>query len=107
VNRQTAFTDAIRLCAEMLSRAQAEGELRPDVDPTLAAALLFGNLEMGFTALVMGMVDPRDPEKMEQARKQIAGSFLHGVLVGDPETEAPWKKEQGKSATRSKVARRS
>ncbi|WP_224247897.1 TetR/AcrR family transcriptional regulator [Hyalangium gracile] len=109
VNRQTAFLDAIRLCSEMLSRAQAQGELRPEVDPQLAAALFFGNIEMGFTALVMGLVDPRDTEKLERAKEQIAGSFLHGVLAvdGDADPEVPWKKEQGKSATRSKVARRS
>jgi TetR/AcrR family transcriptional regulator, fatty acid metabolism regulator protein len=107
VNRQTAFTDAIRLCSEMLSRAQAEGELRPEVEPSLAAALFFGNIEMAFTALVMGMVDPREPEKIEQAKDQIAGSFLHGVLAVDADSEVPWKKEQGKSATRSKMVRRS
>ncbi|MBN1209311.1 MAG: TetR/AcrR family transcriptional regulator [Myxococcaceae bacterium] len=107
VNRQTAFMDAIQLCEEMLSRAQAAGELRPEVDPKLAAALLFGNIEMGFTALVFGMVDPRDPEKMERARRQIAGSFLYGVLARDADPEAPWSKDQEKSAARSKVARRS
>ncbi len=107
VNRQTAFTDALQLCEQMLSRAQAAGELRPEVDPKLAAALLFGNIEMGFTALVMGMVDSRDPEKMERARRQIAGSFLHGVVAGGTDPEAAWKRDQEKSATRSKVARRS
>jgi TetR/AcrR family fatty acid metabolism transcriptional regulator len=55
-------------------RAQAAGELRPEVDPKLAAALFFGNIEMGFTALVMGLVDPRDPEKLQQAKEQIAGA---------------------------------
>jgi TetR/AcrR family fatty acid metabolism transcriptional regulator len=107
VNRQTTFMDAIQLCSEMLSKAQAAGELRPEVDPRLAAALFFGNIEMAFTALVMGLVDPRDSEKLEQAKEQIAGSFLHGVLAVDPDSEVPWKKEQGKSATRSKMARRS
>jgi TetR/AcrR family transcriptional regulator, fatty acid metabolism regulator protein len=107
VNRQTAFMDAIRLCSEMLSKAHAAGELRPEVDPMLAAALFFGNIEMAFTALVMGVVDPRDPEKLAQAKEQIAGSFLHGVLAEDADPEVPWKKDQGKSATRSKVARRS
>lgn len=107
VNRQTAFMDAIRLCSEMLSKAQAEGELRPEVDPQLAAALFFGNIEMAFTALVLGVVDPKDPEKLNQAKEQIAGSFLHGVLAEGADPEVPWKKDQAKSATRSKVARRS
>jgi TetR/AcrR family transcriptional regulator, fatty acid metabolism regulator protein len=107
VNRQTAFMDAIRLCSEMLSKAQADGELRPEVDPLLAAALFFGNIEMAFTALVMGVLDPKDPEKLSLAKEQIAGSFLHGVLAEGADPEVSWKKDQGKSATRSKAARRS
>jgi TetR/AcrR family fatty acid metabolism transcriptional regulator len=107
VNRQTAFTEAIRMGAEMLTRAQAAGELRPEVEPLLTAALLFGAVEMGLTILVMGLVDPRDPEKLEQAKQQIAGTFLHGVLSEDTAAGVSWKREQGKSATRSKATRRS
>lgn len=107
VNQQAAFKDAIRLCSEMLSKCQAAGELRPELDSQLAAALFFGNIEMAFTALVLGLVDPRDPEKLERAKEQIAGSFLHGVLVGNADPEVPWKKDQEKSATRSKALRRS
>jgi TetR/AcrR family fatty acid metabolism transcriptional regulator len=107
VNRQTAFTDAIQLCTQMLTRAQAAGELRPEVDLQLAAAMFFGNIEMAFTALVMGMVDPKDPEKLEQAKKQLAEFFLHGVHAREDDTEVAWKKDQEKSATRSKVPRRS
>jgi len=107
VNRQTAFTDAIQLCTQMLTRAQAAGELRPEVDLQLAAAMFFGNIEMAFTALVMGMVDPKDPEKLEQAKKQLAEFFLHGVHAREGATEVAWKKDQEKSATRSKVPRRS
>jgi hypothetical protein len=62
---------------------------------------------MAFTALVMGMVDTRDPEKMERARRQIAESVLHGVHGRDAAAEVPWKKEQEKSATRSKASKRS
>ncbi len=107
VNRQTTFSDAIQLCMRMFTVAQASGELRPDIDLQLAAALFFGNIEMAFTALVMGMVDPRDPEKMDRARRQIAESFLHGVHERDAAAEVPWKKEQEKSATRSKTSKRS
>lgn len=102
VNRQNAFTDTIRMCAEMFVRAQASGELRPEVDPLLASALLFGSIEMGLTALVLGLVDPRDTEMMERARNQISGSFLHGVLTQDAvAAEESWKK----SAMRSKSAK--
>jgi len=107
VNRQTAFADTIQLCSEMLTRAQAAGELRADVEPRLAAMLLFGTIEMGFTALVMGVVDSKDPDKLEQAKQQIAFSFLQGVLTEGAAAEVSWKKEREKSATRPKVAKRS
>ncbi len=107
VNQQTTFTAALQLCTQMLAQAQAAGELRPDLDLQLAAALFFGNIEMAFTALVMGMVDTRDPEKMERARRQIAESVLHGVHGRVTAAEVPWKKEQEKSATRSKASKRS
>lgn len=105
VNRQTTFSEAIQLCMQMLTRAQATGEVRPGMDLQLAAALFFGNIEMAFTALVMGLVDARDPDKLEQARRQIAESFLHGVRAGDATAEVPWKQE--KSATPSKASKRS
>jgi hypothetical protein len=92
---------------QMLTRAQAAGDLRPDMDLQLAAALFFGNIEMAFTALVMGMVDLKDPEKQERARRQIAESFLQGILAQDAATEVSWTKEQEKSAMRSKATKRS
>jgi hypothetical protein len=53
---------------------------------------------MGLTALIMGLVD-RKPEVIDQAAKQIADSFLSGV-VGD----GSWKSE--KSATKSRALKR-
>jgi TetR/AcrR family fatty acid metabolism transcriptional regulator len=106
VNRQTAFTDMIRLSAEMFSRAQAAGELRPDVDPLLAASVLFGAIEMGLTAFVVGLMDARDTERLEQAKVQIAESFLRGVLpIAAAAPEVQWKSQE-KSSTRSKAGKR-
>jgi TetR/AcrR family fatty acid metabolism transcriptional regulator len=107
VNRQTAFADAIQLCTQMLTQAQEAGELRPDVDLQLAAAMFFGNIEMVFTALLMGRVDPKDLEKLERTKRQIAEFFLHGVHARDASSEVSWTNEQEKSATRSKAPKRS
>ncbi|RKH44661.1 TetR/AcrR family transcriptional regulator [Corallococcus sicarius] len=118
INRQTAFVDVIRLSAQMFTRARETGELRPDVDPLLASALLFGSIEMGLTAFVVGLADARDTVMLERAKAQIADSFLHGVLVPRselpqgselPKSEAPpevstWKRE--KSGTKSKAPKR-
>jgi TetR/AcrR family fatty acid metabolism transcriptional regulator len=109
VNRQTAFTEAIQLCTQMLTKAQEAGELRPDVDLQLAAAMFFGNIEMAFTALLMGMVGPKEPEKLERAKRQLAEFFLYGVHARDASSssEVSWKKDPEKSATRSKTPKRS
>ncbi|WP_223646764.1 TetR/AcrR family transcriptional regulator [Corallococcus sp. EGB] len=90
INRQTAFVDVIRLSAQMFTHAKEAGELRPDVDPLLASALLFGSIEMGLTAFVVGLADARDTAMLERAKAQIADSFLHGVLLGgaSPRAEA-------------------
>ncbi len=106
MNQQSAFTNTIELCVQMLTRAQAAGELRPEVDPRLSAMLLFGTIEMAFTALVMGVVDIKDPEKVERAKRNIAGSFLQGVQVAGANAEDVWMKEPEKSATTAKVVRR-
>ncbi|CAM3676592.1 TetR/AcrR family transcriptional regulator [Corallococcus sp. ZKHCc1 1396] len=98
INRQTAFVDVIRLSAQMFTRAKESGELRPDVDPLLASALLFGSIEMGLTAFVVGLADARDTVMLERAKAQIADSFLHGVLVstGEPPRSAPSQPEPSK-----------
>jgi len=106
LNHQSAFKDTIELCVQMLNRAQAAGELRPEVDLQLSAMLLFGTIEMAFTALVMGVVDIKEPEKVERAKRNIAGSFLQGVLVESTAAEDSWTKEPEKSATRPKAIRR-
>ncbi len=82
VNRETAFAEVIKMSAQMLAKAQADGELREDVDPLLAATLLFGAIEMGLTAFVAGLLDARDAAALERAQLQIAESFLRGVHTG-------------------------
>lgn len=108
-SRQNAFEEIIRLVTAMFVEAKAAGELRPGMDPTLCALLLFGALEMGLTAFVVGLSDTRDVQALERAKQQIAASFLGGVSVtgaaGAPLPEGEWKSE--KSATRSRAARRS
>lgn len=108
VNRQTALTEALELCTQMLTRAQEAGELRPDVDLPLAAAMFFGNIEMAFTSLLMRMVGPKDSEKLERAKRQLAEFFLQGVQVRDAAaaSEASWNQEQEKSATKSRAPKR-
>ncbi|MCE9666920.1 TetR/AcrR family transcriptional regulator [Myxococcus stipitatus] len=111
INRQTAFVDAIRLSSALFAQAKDAGELRADLDPLLASALLFGAIEMGLTAFVTGLADSRDTSALERAKAQIADSFLHGVLAdASPGAEADaWtqsEKPSEKSATKSKAPKR-
>ena len=108
VSRQQAFLDAIRLAAQMFSRAQAAGELRAELDPMICASLLFGSIEMGLTAFVSGLVEDRGPEALERAKVQIAESILRGVLpAAAPATEVSWKpQDKTSSATKPKGIKR-
>lgn len=109
VNRQSAFGEIILMARDMFEVAKEKGEIRTDLDSTLAAALLFGNIEMGLTAFVLGLMDSKNELVVERARNQIADSFLRGVLVqnaaAQPTEAASWKND--KSSTRSRATKRS
>ncbi len=98
VNRGNAFGGAMEMAAVIFRDGQKRGELDPKLEPLICAAMMFGAVEMGLTALIMGLVD-RKPEVIDAAAKQIADTFLGGVL-GD----GTWKSE--KSATKSRALKR-
>lgn len=77
-NRGQAFTDVVTLAAGMVREAQKAGAVDASVSPEICATMLFGAIEMGLTAFIMGLV-PRSAEALEQAREQVACSFLNGV----------------------------
>jgi TetR/AcrR family fatty acid metabolism transcriptional regulator len=80
VDRNSAFTDVVHLAERMFRSAQENGELREDLDPRVCAALLFGAIEMGLTALVVGVFNHRDEAVVERLQRQIAETLLTGVL---------------------------
>jgi TetR/AcrR family transcriptional regulator, fatty acid metabolism regulator protein len=103
VNRGGAFAEVMQVSAAMFQSAKAKGELREEVDPVLSAALLFGAIEMGLTAFVVGLFDRKNEEALDRAKEQVAETFLRGVLPGGSEIE--WKPER--SNTKLKAAKRS
>jgi TetR/AcrR family fatty acid metabolism transcriptional regulator len=103
INRQSALMDVIRMCAELFGQAQHAGEMRRDVEPVLAATLLFGAVEMGLTAFVAGLMDAREAGALDRAKAQLTETFLRGVLP-DGRSSA-WKSEQ-RPASRLKAQRR-
>ena len=110
VNRGSAFGEVIQLAAVMFREAQERGELDPGLDPLLLSTMLFGAIEMGLTAFVLGLLDRRDEVVLARSARQVAETFLRGALqakvsaLSPPEEAQPWTQE--KSATKSRVARR-
>lgn len=106
VNRGGAFTEVVIAASQMFAAAQGRGELPAHLDPTLCATLLFGNIEMGLTTFVMGLLDKRDDAAIDRARDQVTETFLHGVLGAKPSEPLPEAAWTTKSGTKSKAARR-
>jgi len=105
ISRQHVFLDIIRLAADMFAKAQESGEVRKDLDPMLAAALLFGAIEMGLTAFVSGLIDIKNPEALDRAKLQLSETFLRGVLPGAASPEVSWKQEKSSSGIKPKEGR--
>jgi TetR/AcrR family transcriptional regulator, fatty acid metabolism regulator protein len=103
VNRGNAFGMVIQLAAQMFQEGKDKGEVPPNVDPLLCAVLLFGAIEMGLTAFVLGLLDKKNDEALDRARDQVAETFLRGILAR-PKEEA-WTAQKSSSA--SSTARRS
>jgi len=102
VNRGNVFKQVLALASQLFEEAKERGEVREDFDSMLNAALLFGTIEMGLTAFVLGFVE-RSDEALDRAANQVAETFLSGIrrpIDGDD----AWKSE--KSNTRSKPVRR-
>lgn len=95
VNRGNAFGGAIEMAAVVFRDGQKRGELDPKLEPVLCSAMLFGAVEMGLTAFIMGVLD-RKSEIIDQAAQQIADTFLGGVM-GD----GSWKSEKSGSKSRA------
>jgi TetR/AcrR family fatty acid metabolism transcriptional regulator len=106
VDRNSAFAEVIHLAERMFRAAQESGELRHELDPRVCAALLFGAIEVGLTALVVGLFNHKDDAVVERLQRQIAESLLGGVLAHRAAAEeVEWKRER--PGTRSATARRS
>ena len=76
--RQT-FEDAVAIVAGIVRRGKERGELRADVDPTVAAAGLLGALELTLTGMVMGILGGGTEDDIERVKKGVVDLVLTGV----------------------------
>jgi TetR/AcrR family fatty acid metabolism transcriptional regulator len=90
--RGSSFTGALRLCEGMFAEAKGKGELKRELNPTLCSALLFGAIEMGLTAFLLGLIDSGTDRALERAMLQLTESFLQGVLPGKAEVRVEGSK---------------
>jgi TetR/AcrR family fatty acid metabolism transcriptional regulator len=74
------FETALNLVADVVRRGQAAGELRPEVDPALAAASLLGTLELTLTGMVVGVLRGATDEDVERVKRGVVDVVLGGVL---------------------------
>ena len=76
--RQT-FESALGLVADVVRRGQAAGDLRPELDPVLAAASVLGTLELSLTGMVVGVIQGAAEEDVERVKAGVVEVVLGGL----------------------------
>jgi TetR/AcrR family transcriptional regulator, fatty acid metabolism regulator protein len=80
-NRIEDVREAFRVIERIVARGQADGEFRPELDPRLAATIVYGALEEILTAWVLGELPDGDDEitRAERAVVDVLVGGLHRV----------------------------
>jgi TetR/AcrR family fatty acid metabolism transcriptional regulator len=78
--RQT-FDEALEIVAGVIRRGRDEGDLRTDLDPTVAAAALLGALELTLTGMVVGLIRGTTDEEIERVKDSIVRLVLQGIAA--------------------------
>ncbi|MGC3997055.1 MAG: TetR/AcrR family transcriptional regulator [Anaeromyxobacter sp.] len=76
------FERAVQLVADIVREGQARGELRPEVDPVIAATGILGQMELALSGMVVGLVPAGSEEAIDRVKGQVIGLALGG-LRGD------------------------
>jgi TetR/AcrR family fatty acid metabolism transcriptional regulator len=75
------FEKAVQLVADIVRQGQAAGELRPDLDPVVAAAGLLGALELSVSGMVVGLVPAASEEEVDRAKRVVTELVLRGLCA--------------------------
>jgi TetR/AcrR family fatty acid metabolism transcriptional regulator len=75
------FERAVNLVADVVRQGRDRGELRPDVDPVVAATAILGALELAVSGMVVGLVPARTEEEIDLAKRQATDLVLGGLRV--------------------------
>jgi TetR/AcrR family transcriptional regulator, fatty acid metabolism regulator protein len=72
------ISEAFRSLQRMIARGQAEGTFRADLDPQIAAWMLYGGLEEVLTGWVLGQL-PDTPEALAAAEQEVTATLVGGL----------------------------
>jgi TetR/AcrR family transcriptional regulator, fatty acid metabolism regulator protein len=72
------ISEAFRSLQRMIARGQAEGTFRADLDPQIAAWMLYGGLEEVLTGWVLGQL-PDTPEALSAAEQEVTATLVGGL----------------------------
>jgi AcrR family transcriptional regulator len=73
-----AIREAYELIAGIVTKAQAEGEFRPEIEPRFAAMAFYGAIEQLLTGWIFGLL-PHDEEQFEQAKWLVLETVCGGL----------------------------
>jgi TetR/AcrR family transcriptional regulator, fatty acid metabolism regulator protein len=74
------IAEAFRSLQRMIARGQAEGTFRADLDPQIAAWMIYGGLEEVLTGWVLGQL-PDTPEALAAAEREVTATLVGGLRV--------------------------
>jgi TetR/AcrR family fatty acid metabolism transcriptional regulator len=72
------ISQAFRSLQRMIARGQAEGTFRSDLDPQIAAWMLYGGLEEVLTGWVLGQL-PDTAEAVAAAEREVTATLVGGL----------------------------
>ncbi|MFZ1880768.1 MAG: TetR/AcrR family transcriptional regulator [Gaiellaceae bacterium] len=76
------ISEAFRSLQRMIERGQAEGTFRAELDPQIAAWMLYGGLEEVLTGWVLGQL-PDTAAALAAAEREVTDTLVGGLRVSD------------------------
>jgi len=76
------ISTAFQLIGEILAKAQADGQLKDDVESRFAAMAFYGAIEQLLTGWIFGLL-PTDDEYFEHAKWMVVETIVGGLEVED------------------------
>ncbi len=73
------FEVALQTVADVIRQGQASGELRPDLDPVVAAAGVLGALELSVSGMVIGLLPAGSEPQIDAAKRVASDLVLRGL----------------------------